>query len=533
MHKMKSRQLGKPLALLAAVAVAVPVGVGAVVSPAAAVDTNIAFHRSVIADNWTRTQASFQPWWADQPQADAVITETDLTPQLITDGVFDPSGTPDWPTYQTGFTGNAQPSTPLDYPFGPDVAFDGRKDSYWQITKTTADAGDPYLQINLPQPAAIAKYALTNTGSVRNLSSETERDYREPKAWTLQGSNDGTTWSNLDQQDFTTAPSPFDPRVLNSTGLSVVDTPDAVYTARRQTREFTAASNPGSYTSYRLVITDWDKTTLDVNRPSQATNDKDPQDNGAVNDSLFGAALDPETVRLALLDLVDAAGKSVVPDPLQSEWVAPAGDASATVDLGADSTISAANIVWDNSGALDGKVTVRVANDPKPDWSTVTPVVADVDATSGVQALFTGESASGRYVHLELKGGTSEYKIQEFEVYGTNSLTYTLPAQPAPAADGSVELTGGKWELVRSSFETQSGQDLSTVGAAWSKPEFAVPALVPGTVLQSYIAAGIIPDTNFADNQLQVSDRYFLSDFWYRNEFQIDAAQLGRKVWRS
>ena len=44
-------------------------------------------------------------------------------------------------------------------------------------------------------------------------------------------------------------------------------------------------------------------------------------------------------------------------------------------------------------------------------------------------------------------------------------------------------------------------------------------ATVPGTVLVSYLNAGAIPDPNFGDNQLMISDSFFQADFWYRNEF--------------
>ena len=48
-------------------------------------------------------------------------------------------------------------------------------------------------------------------------------------------------------------------------------------------------------------------------------------------------------------------------------------------------------------------------------------------------------------------------------------------------------------------------------------------ATVPGTVLTSYLNIGAIPDPNFGQNQLQISDSYFYSDFWYRTEFTAPA----------
>ncbi|MDR3202938.1 MAG: hypothetical protein LBT54_07410, partial [Bifidobacteriaceae bacterium] len=508
----------RAIAGLAAVAVVIPVGLAVMAgsAPAFAADSNIAFHRQVVVDNWTRTVSSDLPWWADQPQADAVVTETDQTGQLLTDGLFDPDGIPDFPRYSTGFT-TAGSQPPLAYPYTPTEAFDGRKDTYWQIVQTDPAQGDPYIQIQLPAAAAVGSYALTNTGYIRNLSAETEADYREPRAWRLEGSADGAVWNVLSTQ---TGQS-FDSRVIDPATGAVADSPTAVYTARRQTKSYAVTTAAPAYAYYRLVITDWDRRTADVDAVNQASNTK-------VTQPL--AIADPVgLVRLAELDLFNSAQRSVVPDPLRSEWIAPAGNASATVDLGASSSISGANVVWDNAGAF-GKVTIRVSQEPDPTWATVTPIVAGVPATGGSQA-FSFAAQQGRYVHLELAESPNQYVIQEFQVIGSNDLSYSLPAAPAAAEDGTQELTGGGWELIRAGFEPKSGGQLSQVGAAWTAPEFAVPALVPGTVLQSYIAAGIIPDTNFADNQLQVSDRYFLADWWYRNEFQVPASRIGSRIW--
>ena len=64
-----------------------------------------------------------------------------------------------------------------------------------------------------------------------------------------------------------------------------------------------------------------------------------------------------------------------------------------------------------------------------------------------------------------------------------------------------------------------------------SKPGFAdrdwLVATVPGTVLASYYNAGAMPDPNFGDNQLMISDSFFYADFWYRNEFMPPPAAPG------
>ena len=47
----------------------------------------------------------------------------------------------------------------------------------------------------------------------------------------------------------------------------------------------------------------------------------------------------------------------------------------------------------------------------------------------------------------------------------------------------------------------------------------------------SYLNAGALPDPNYGDNQLQISDSFFYADFWYRDEFTIPAPAPGRRVW--
>src|SRR5208283_5387581 len=58
-----------------------------------------------------------------------------------------------------------------------------------------------------------------------------------------------------------------------------------------------------------------------------------------------------------------------------------------------------------------------------------------------------------------------------------------------------------------------------------------LPATVPGSVLVSYWNAGALPDPNYGDNQLQISDSFFCADFWYRDEFPIPAQGPGRRLW--
>ena len=57
-----------------------------------------------------------------------------------------------------------------------------------------------------------------------------------------------------------------------------------------------------------------------------------------------------------------------------------------------------------------------------------------------------------------------------------------------------------------------------------------LPATVPGTVLTSYFNAGAVPDQRYDDEQLQISESFFLSDFWYRDEFDLPEDWAGKEV---
>lgn len=69
------------------------------------------------------------------------------------------------------------------------------------------------------------------------------------------------------------------------------------------------------------------------------------------------------------------------------------------------------------------------------------------------------------------------------------------------------------------------GEALSTIGF---KDESWIFATVPGPVLTSFHDARALPDANFVQNQLHISDSFFYADFWYRTEFTPPAVQPGK-----
>ncbi len=127
-----------------------------------------------------------------------------------------------------------------------------------------------------------------------------------------------------------------------------------------------------------------------------------------------------------------------------------------------------------------------------------------------------------RYLRVLMTQPASDdgYILSELEVMGRGGLIARPQPAPTQFVDGSLSLTRGNWRLQRDSLVQADGQQVSTAGfadTAW------LPATVPGTTLTSYLNAAAIPDPNFGENQLYISDSFFYADFWYRTEFKTPA----------
>jgi predicted alpha-1,2-mannosidase len=99
---------------------------------------------------------------------------------------------------------------------GKAQAFDGDKGTKWLTFATTG-----WIQAQLKQPQTVTEYAMTSANDVPE---------RDPKDWTLQGSADGTTWTDVDTRSGET------------------------FTERGQTRQYTVR-DPKPYLYYRLNVT--------------------------------------------------------------------------------------------------------------------------------------------------------------------------------------------------------------------------------------------------------------------------------------
>lgn len=183
------------------------------------------------------------------------------------------------------------------------------------------------------------------------------------------------------------------------------------------------------------------------------------------------------------------------------------------VDLGTPTEYDKVVLHW-LTKATEGQL--QSSNDAKT-WKQIAALPGGKERKDVIKL---DKAEKSRYVRLVLNRSESDspYQLSEFEIYGKGGLIPQPKAIPDRIGNRQY-LSGGSWKLQRASLVSRSGEDLSKPGY---KDEDWVPATVPGTVLSSYLNIGAIPDPNFADNQLQISESFFLSDFWYRNEFVVE-----------
>ena len=348
---------------------------------------------------------------------------------------------------------------------GPDCAFDGKAGTKWLTFHKAA-----WLQlVSQTGQLQAASYAIT---------SANDAPARDPKNWVVQGSHDGETFVDLDKQE------------------------NQSFSSRGQTKTYTIAT-PAAYQYYRLNIT---------------------ENNGDIGTDGNTAP----RIQLAEWDLFDANGKTLVRDNTKKEtydslWRSKtSGTEWVYVDLGAESAIDKVVLTWNRNGYAS-TYDIQVSDDAK-EWTTI----YTTSEGKGGEETCTFAKTTASYVRLLCKStAASTYELIEMEVYGTNDVTYSIPAMPAPEADGTQQLTDGNWTVQRASEVVATGEQLSSAydDQSW------LPATVPGTVLTSYLNAGAIPDPNISDQQLMISDSFFTTNWWYRNHFVIPQSQQGKRTW--
>ena len=385
-----------------------------------------------------------------------------LTAQLVTDGII----TDRQPQYLI-----------LSTPAG-EVP---RREREWMIdegpySRNTFEGADTYFQFALKNYSKQAdKLVLTGT---LIYDDQLAKDGYEI---ICQGSNDGQNWTEVGK--------------LSGKGL------------------------PGDAVRYRIPVTDPNKQTEQISMPVRKLNETIAFDKEA-NYSNYRVLLKMAGAHSWVFTAADFYNKGgmVEMKPSQffnSAWMsATTGEEWLYVDLGSRSEFDKVVLRWINK-AVKGKVQV---SDNAEQWTDVAELPGGEEL---VDEISLNGKKNARYVRILMQqpANDSRYILSELEVMGKGGLVPQAVAAPA-ASKGEIYLSGGNWKLQRASEITATGEEISAPGF---KPENWVVATVPGTVLSSYKNIGAIADPNYADNQLQISESFFNSDFWYRDEFEVPA----------
>jgi len=212
---------------------------------------------------------------------------------------------------------------------------------------------------------------------------------------------------------------------------------------------------------------------------------------------------------------------SLIPSKnFSSTWMSGCGeDEWIYVDLGDKARFDKIVLSWLQKPLF---TTIQVSDDAES-WKDISKTASGDNLTETIEV-----KGQGRYVRLAME--TVEDKpvmLTEMQIWGKGGLTPKAKKSPAPT-DKEISLSGGNWRLTRSSFTTAEGPEIASEGFddnGW------LAATVPGTVLSSYINIGAVPQPDYADNIFHISDSYFYSDFWYRNEFELPEDFLKEKTW--
>jgi len=206
----------------------------------------------------------------------------------------------------------------------------------------------------------------------------------------------------------------------------------------------------------------------------------------------------------------------------KSAWMsAGTGEEWVYVDLGVSSTFDRIKLHWVNK-ATNG--VIQVSEDARK-WSELVALPGNEEM---VDNIILDDKARGRFVRIMMTEAASgkKYVLSELEVFGNGGMVSKPKASPE-ISDNRMYLIGGNWKIQRASEVTSTGESISQAGFA---DDDWVVATVPGTALVSYWNAGALPDPNFGDNQLMISESFFNSDFWYRNEFDVPSGFTGEMM---
>lgn len=418
-----------------------------------------------------------------------------LTAQLITDGIV----TNDLPhTISMATQTGEMPKIEREWLF-----------DHNSITTLKLEGSEVFIQLGMQNCKQLPQI------STITLNGTMQYDKSEVSKWlvTCYGSYDGTTWEQLGKHQ--------------GDGLPGIEKPNPWARYHQMMAQQKKGDMNKSSNSWAGLFGNQDP---DAPKPSFSYNIPEPKDERIIDESfsfeepvfysfykvllqaggamnwLFGD-LDfysgPTRLKMAPSHSFTSTWMSASPN---EEWV--------YVDLGTEARYDKVTLHWIRNAAK-GKIQV---SDDAITWNSVCGLPESDDL---VQEIELGALQTKRYLRVFMEESLSgaPYLLSELEVTGTGA-QMAKPRKSPAIVNNVINLSGGNWVLQRSSVVNANGEALSKVSY---KPDGWVAATVPGTVLTSYYNIGALPDPNYGDNQLMISESFFNSDFWYRNTFDVPA----------
>lgn len=382
-----------------------------------------------------------------------------LTAQLVTDGIV----SAEQPAYFTLLTPDGEVP---------------KREKEWMIdggrySKNTVDGADTYFLF------ALNNYRKTITKAVvRGQVAYDDKAVRGGYEMTWEGSDNGKDWTLLSTHR--------------------------------------GAGVPGKPSSGKIQVNDPNKQTGDILVPVHSLEETFVFDRVAPY-SNYRISLKMQGAYSWIFNAIDFSNEEGPVDLKPSQFFSSAWMSATTgtewlcIDLGSRSEFDRINLHWINK-AVKGRIQT---SDDASQWRDLASLPGGDSATDEIEV-----KGKARYVRIlmEEPANNSRYILSEVEVMGRGGLVPHPASMPAMADGNRLNLAGGNWQVQRASEVKEGGEVLSTPSY---RPQQWVVATVPGTVLTSYLRAGALPNPNYADNILAISESFFNSNFWYRNAFDV------------
>ncbi|MDR1724420.1 MAG: discoidin domain-containing protein [Tannerella sp.] len=193
------------------------------------------------------------------------------------------------------------------------------------------------------------------------------------------------------------------------------------------------------------------------------------------------------------------------------------------IDLGAITPVSKVKIIWGDNWGVVYKIQTATTNPNKAQWFDIHICTQGQGGIEEIILPAYTECYSMRILIMsvkEMRRGGGTVIIREVEIEGEKKVALPTRRQPYLKDDSkTLVLTDGNWKLQNEMFLMSSYDNISSSGfddSDW------IPAIVPGTILGSYLAIGALPDPYYGSQNEQISESFFsFNNFCYRNVFRM------------